>query len=353
MRQSFFTLLSGLLLLTFWPSGTPVALQRDSLPIVKAVLFWSNGCPHCQTVLQEALPPLQKEYGPQLHILLVELITLEDIDRFYQVGASLGLEKEQVQVPLLLIGEHALLGAPQILAELPDLIERYMASGGVDYPALPALAELLSKGIVFDESDLSQFVSTAETNVKPASNGFALAWIVMAFMILGLAAVVILVIRAYMDKPLPSFPGWLSLSIPVLCAIGLGVALYLTYVETTSAQAICGPVGDCNAVQSSPYAMLFGFLPVGLLGAGGYVAILATWLWQRFGKGRLASLAAPAISGMALFGTLFSIYLTYLELFVIKAVCLWCLSSAVIITLILVASTGPLLPWITLEAEGE
>ena len=44
---------------------------------------------------------------------------------------------------------------------------------------------------------------------------------------------------------------------------------YLTYVETQLVQAVCGPVGDCNAVQSSSYARLFGVLPVGVLGASG------------------------------------------------------------------------------------
>ena len=64
------------------------------------------------------------------------------------------------------------------------------------------------------------------------------------------------------------------------------MALYLSYVETQMVEAVCGPVGDCNTVQSSPYSRLFGVLPMGVVGAVGYVAILAAWLVNRLGSGR-------------------------------------------------------------------
>ena len=134
--------------------------------------------------------------------------------------------------------------------------------------------------------------------------------------------------------------GFTNYAMPVLTLIGLGVAGYLTYVEISSANAICGPVGDCNSVQRSPYARLFGVLPVGLLGAVGYVGILAAWLWGKLRSDRLAKYMPMAIFSMSLFGVVFSLYLTYLEPFVIKAVCIWCLSSAVIITLLMLLSLG-------------
>ena len=130
--------------------------------------------------------------------------------------------------------------------------------------------------------------------------------------------------------------GWVAWSIPILAVAGLVVAGYLTYIETQMVEAICGPVGDCNAVQSSSYAKLFGVLPIGILGLVGYVAMLAAWF-----RGRSGSITARTLLvGMAAFGVAFSVYLTYLELFVIEAVCLWCLSSAVIMTLILLAAAA-------------
>jgi uncharacterized membrane protein len=127
----------------------------------------------------------------------------------------------------------------------------------------------------------------------------------------------------------------------VLALIGLGVAGYLTYVETQLAEAFCGPVGDCNAVQSSPYARLFGLIPIGALGIMGYLAILVAWAWERFSEDHWSQYAYRFIFVLTLIGTLFSLYLTYLEPFVIKAVCIWCLSSAVIMTLILLLSLFP------------
>ena len=142
------------------------------------------------------------------------------------------------------------------------------------------------------------------------------------------------------DRSAPALPAGASVAIPILSVIGLGVAIYLTFIETTNAKAVCGPVGDCNAVQASPFAKLFGVVPVGLLGAVGYIGILAAWFLGRRGRGRLAQLMPVVIFGMALFGVLFSIYLTYIELFVIHAVCIWCLTSAVIMALVLVLVGG-------------
>lgn len=136
-------------------------------------------------------------------------------------------------------------------------------------------------------------------------------------------------------------PEWL---LPVLCVIGLGIALYLTYVEVTESTAICGPIGNCNAVQRSPYARLFGILPVGVMGAAGYIAILAAWfvgyLGRRSDRPAWERFSALAVWAMAWFGILFTIYLTYLEPFVIGSTCIWCISSAIVMTVILWITTG-------------
>jgi uncharacterized membrane protein len=106
-------------------------------------------------------------------------------------------------------------------------------------------------------------------------------------------------------------------------------------------EAVCGPVGDCNTVQQSEYAQLFGVLPIGVLGVAGFAAILVTWCVRRFGTGRTSSGGALAVLAMTGFGTLFSVYLTFLEPFVIGATCLWCLSSAVIMTALYCLALAP------------
>jgi uncharacterized membrane protein len=177
----------------------------------------------------------------------------------------------------------------------------------------------------------------------PKYNGLALGWVVMAGLIVALLYAIIAIVRAFNSEAVISVPRWMDMLTPVLALIGLGIALYMTYIETQSVQAICGPLGDCNAVQNSPYATLFGWLPVGVLGAVGYIAILVVWLLGHLIPGVVRTYAPAAIFAMALFGTIFSVYLTYLELLVIRAVCIWCLSSAVIIALILVFNVKPLI----------
>jgi uncharacterized membrane protein/thiol-disulfide isomerase/thioredoxin len=129
-----------------------------------------------------------------------------------------------------------------------------------------------------------------------------------------------------------TFPGWL---LPVTACLGLVVASYLAYVEIGENEAVCGAVGDCNAVQQSEYAELFGLIPIGLLGVFGYVMILAVWVFSRRASGWIGDAAQAILLGLALFGTAFSIYLTFLEPFVIGATCAWCLTSAMLMILML------------------
>jgi uncharacterized membrane protein len=129
--------------------------------------------------------------------------------------------------------------------------------------------------------------------------------------------------------------------VPLLVVAGFVVAGYLSIVEVREVEAVCGPVGDCNTVQQSSYAKLFGILPIGVLGLGGFLAILTAWALRRWGPSRISLRAAAALLALTAFGVLFSIYLTFLEPFVIGATCLWCLSSAAIMTLLFLLTLGP------------
>jgi uncharacterized membrane protein len=133
----------------------------------------------------------------------------------------------------------------------------------------------------------------------------------------------------------------LGVAIPVIALIGVMVATYLTYIETTQTTAVCGPVGDCNTVQQSKYAVLFGVIPVGLLGLVGYIVMIGAWFAARLRSDGLADWAKLSLLVLAVGGTVFSIYLTFLEPFVIGATCMWCLTSAVTMTLIMLLSVGP------------
>jgi uncharacterized membrane protein len=166
-------------------------------------------------------------------------------------------------------------------------------------------------------------------NMDPAGN--SLSVLVLAVMLVSLA------LRGYPPRvEAKAWPVWV---IPALVLVGAGVAGYLSYIEVTHSEAVCGPVGDCNTVNQSAYATLFGFLPVGVLGLMGYGVILVLWVLRHSGSGELPRVATLGVWATALFGTLFSVYLTFLEPFVIGATCAWCLTSAVIMTLLLWASS--------------
>ena len=134
------------------------------------------------------------------------------------------------------------------------------------------------------------------------------------------------------------WPNWI---VPVLIIIGTGVSIYMGYIELTNTEAVCGPVGDCNSVQQSSYALLFGVLPIGVLGILGYLTIGIFWLFAIIGPTKWRRNSTFGLLALTSFGTLFSIYLTFLEPFVIGATCAWCLTSAVVMTLLLWASIEP------------
>jgi uncharacterized membrane protein len=119
----------------------------------------------------------------------------------------------------------------------------------------------------------------------------------------------------------------LKLVMLALTVLGLGVASYLTYVHYSAIKPVCAAGGSCTKVQTSIYSELAG-VPVALIGLTGYVVILASLLAPENETTRFATVAFTGVG----FG--FSAYLTYRELFSIHAICEWCVSSAVIMTVL-------------------
>ena len=104
---------------------------------------------------------------------------------------------------------------------------------------------------------------------------------------------------------------------------------------------MCGPVGNCNAVQRSDYARLFGTIPVGVAGVVGYTGGLIAWVVARIRRGRAWAVATVALFIGSVAGVLLSVYLTFLEPFVIGASCAWCLTSALVVTALMWMTARP------------
>lgn len=126
----------------------------------------------------------------------------------------------------------------------------------------------------------------------------------------------------------------LPLASASLAAVGVAVSAYLTASHYDEGLLVCG-LSDCATVQASDYAEVLG-VPVALLGLGMYVAVLGLVVlrWLRPDLMVITTATATAF-GLALAGTIFAGYLTYVELFVLEAICQWCVVSAVLTVLLL------------------
>jgi uncharacterized membrane protein len=121
----------------------------------------------------------------------------------------------------------------------------------------------------------------------------------------------------------------------VITAIGAALTTYLTIVHYAGITVLCtsGGHNSCEAVQTSVYSHVLG-IPVALLGLIGYVLILTALLWPESELTRIAVLA------LTLFGFGFSLYLTYREVFTLKEICEWCVSSAGLLTVLFLLAVG-------------
>jgi uncharacterized membrane protein len=327
--------------------------------------------------------PLMEEYGEQLAVLGIDTTTEMGGTLFVSAITYYEVPENRRGVPTLVIEDTVLVSTMEIENEFHGMIEAGLAADGNDWPEFPGLAEVVAEAMAASETSQEEeavptdvpttepevaVVEEAETAVPipppvaekstevpqdtivqplesidtstmadaeavpPADPvGFALGWLVL------LGLVVVLIIGVWqlggnwgvvtqVDTPLDENRGR-NILMWALIFIGLIVSGYLAYVEMTQVKAVCGPVGECNIVQSSPYAQIAG-IPIAVLGLFFYLTVIALWLLQRVDNMR--RLVLWALVGLTIFGTLFSLYLTLLELLVIGAICMWCLTSAVV-----------------------
>jgi len=384
-----------IILAIIMPFAAPAA--ADDGAVVHAVLFYSPSCGHCHKVIQEDLPPLYEKYNAQeewffagelpgeetgelppvvglmgdvLQILYINTASPLGSELFGSALIRFQIPENRYGVPNLFIGETSLVGSLEIPELFPGLIDEALEQGGIAWPDIPGLDEALAALVPFPDAEPTADASgegapTAagnQTEIAPTREpaptpvveftsdnlsvrekfqldpiGNSLSVAVLIGMIISL---VIMVIRWRSQKKTKERM-MLHWVVPLLALAGLFVAGYLAFIESTGGEAVCGPVGDCNTVQQSEYAFLFGVISVGLVGMLSYIAILGAWIIDRWGSERLADLAQAAIFVMAFVGTLFSMYLTFLEPFVIGATCAWCLTSAVVITTLMLISAKP------------
>ncbi len=121
-----------------------------------------------------------------------------------------------------------------------------------------------------------------------------------------------------------------------LTIIGLLVSMYMTIYKITSNDKMCIGSKDCSVVNASRYSEVNG-IPVAVIGMIGYAALLAVqWLERK--PGFFQENGAMVFFALSLIGFLFTLYLIYLEIALIKAYCPFCITSQVVMTLIFIIS---------------
>ena len=125
-------------------------------------------------------------------------------------------------------------------------------------------------------------------------------------------------------------------SIAFIATLGIGVATYITIVESGGGAPAClAGGGGCHTVAQSSYSHIAG-INIAIFGIVGYVGIFLTAFF-------VSDLARLAGFGIALGGFGFSIYLTYLEIWVIEAICQWCVGSAILMTILFLLNAARLI----------
>jgi uncharacterized membrane protein len=122
-----------------------------------------------------------------------------------------------------------------------------------------------------------------------------------------------------------------------LTILGVIDGIYLTWIKLSNTSAYCAGIGDCDTVNFSPYAEIAG-IPVALLGTGAYLVILLLLLYETK-TAFMREYAPMGVFGLSLIGVLFSAYLTYVEIVILRAICPYCVLSAVLLVLLLCVGT--------------
>lgn len=302
---------------------SPIAYGGSSA--VQVVFFSSPECPFCSVVAEEQLQPLQRQYGEELQILTVDTTTDLGDRALRQVWRDYDVPSTRRGVPTVVVGDRLLVGGKEVSEQLPGIIDDYRDRDGVGWPEIAELEKLMEAeppaGFYEEVADhwRNRFVRDVPGNYVSTA----------LLVILILIGVVMIPGRPWQERLSKKTPFLLKVGV---ASVGFAVALYLAYGETTRQDLFCGPVGQCNIVQHSDMAMLFGVLPLAVLGALAYGTLLGLYLFRRFHSSKWTRLTPTLVLGLTVFGFAFSVLLTFWQPFVIGATCSWCLISAMTMT---------------------
>jgi uncharacterized membrane protein len=129
---------------------------------------------------------------------------------------------------------------------------------------------------------------------------------------------------------------WLYRTSIILAILGIAVSIYMTIYKLTSNDSMCLGSGDCSTVNASRYSEVNG-IPVAVIGAIGYAAILAALILEKRNR-FFETNGTMLIFGMSLTGFIFTVWLIYVEIALLKALCPFCVTSQITMTILFLLS---------------
>ena len=130
-------------------------------------------------------------------------------------------------------------------------------------------------------------------------------------------------------------------ALALLAVVGMLIALYLTLYKVGVIGVLSCSIGSCETVNTSKWSTLLG-IPIAAWGLGAYVALLALAIAGSSESLEESATISRLLVALAGWSVLFSAWLTYLELFVIHAICIWCVTSAALWVVIFAVSVADL-----------
>jgi len=140
LRYWLWTLCLLLALALTWGAGTA---QAEGGSVVRMVYFTAENCPHCNTIINEVLTPLQAQYGDRVQIKMVEISEPTNYEMLIRAEEIFDVPPEERGLPTLVIGGQILIGEDAIYEQLPCLFNTCLDAGGTSWPDIPGLEEIV------------------------------------------------------------------------------------------------------------------------------------------------------------------------------------------------------------------
>lgn len=403
-----------ILLLVALLTGVFGGTVQGQQPIVYGVFFYSPSCGHCHIVINDHWPQIQTEFGDQLRVLFVNVQTGAGNVLMNDARAALGIESGSV--PMLLLGEHVLIGSVDIPGRAPEIIRTGLDNGGIALPDVPGLQALYDQAVAAQDAQtttqeaaapvVEELTLSEKLAADPVANALAIA--VLVLLVGSLLLVAVAGVRALQRRdPAPLRPlvrRFALALLALLAVIGLGLSISLAVGDTSQLSVvlmaaavlaiflIAAGVILLRAAGSRPLpAWLLPLLALAGLIVAAYLAYVEVTLAdavcglvgncntvQQSAYARILNIPIGVLGvlGYVLIfglwvasrgqtrwtrwalllvtagGVAFSAYLTFLEPFVIGATCVWCLTSAVVMLMLFWVALAQALPAPATPSDG-